>query len=231
MNWAYNYVMQILIVEDETKIANLIRKGLQEENYSADIASDGEEALYKFDINQYDLVILDLMLPKIDGINVCKEMRKRTASVPIIMLTAKDAVDDRVLGLDAGADDYLIKPFAFSELRARIRALLRRGNKADPTILSVADITLNPVNKEVKRAGKNVLLTAREYALLEYFLRHPNQVLTKTQLLEHVWDYSYEGLSNIVETYIKYLRKKLQVDKTSKDIIHTRRGLGYIMEN
>ena len=221
--------MQILIVEDGEKIVNLLRRGLLEERYTVDIARDGEEALYKFEINQeYDLILLDLMIPKVNGIEVCKKIRKTNTSIPILILTAKDAVEDKIIGLDAGADDYITKPFSFSELVARIRALLRRGKRADPVILHLDALTLNPATKTAKRGDKNIILTAREYELLEYFMRNQKVVLTKTQILEHVWDYNYEGLSNIVETYVKYLRKKLRTTPKDKELIHTRRGSGYI---
>lgn len=220
--------MQILVVEDEEKIANLLRKGLLEERYSVDVARDGEEALYKYEINEYDLVILDLMLPKVNGYEICRLIRKTNTALPILMLTAKDSVEDKVKGLDAGADDYLTKPFSFAELSARVRALIRRNKKADPVILKLDDLTLNPANKTALRDGKQILLTAREYALLEYFMRNSNIILTKTQILEHVWDYNYEGFSNIVETYVKYLRKKLKTAPAKPDLIHTRRGSGYI---
>ncbi len=219
--------MQILVVEDEGKIANILRKGLQADLYTVDIAADGEEALEKVSYNSYDFVILDVMLPKIDGLTVCREIRKKNTGLPILMLTAKDDVTDKIAGLDAGADDYVTKPFSYAEISARIRALLRRGNKADPVILTIADITLNPATKIVTRAKNIISLTAREFALLEYFMRNQNIVLTKTQILEHVWDYHYEGLSNIVETYIKYLRKKLKVYPHAKEVIHTVRGTGY----
>lgn len=221
--------MQILIVEDEEKIANMLRRGLLEEAYTVDIAKDGDEALYKFDINEYDLVILDLMIPKVDGITVCRDIRKKNTNIPILILTAKDSIEDKVKGLDAGADDYITKPFSFSELTARIRALLRRGNKADPVLLKADNLMLNPATRTAQRNKKTILLTAREYALLEYFMRHQNVVLTKTQLLEHVWDYNYDGLSNIVETYVKYLRQKLRTTSKDKELIHTLRGSGYIM--
>lgn len=222
--------MQILIVEDEEKIANFLRRGLLEESYAVDVARDGEEALYKFDINEYDLVLLDLLIPKVDGVAVCRKIREKNTNLPILVLTAKDAVEDKVAGLDAGADDYMTKPFSFSELTARIRALIRRGNKADPAVLTVDDLSLNPATRTAERNNKPITLTAREYALLEYFMRHPNVVLTKTQLLEHVWDYNYEGLSNIVETYVKYLRQKIKTGVKDKELIHTLRGSGYMMK-
>ena len=223
--------MQILVVEDEEKIANLLRRGLMEEHYAVDISKDGEEALYKQEINEYDCVVLDLMIPKVTGIEVCRTIRKTNTDIPILMLTAKDAIDDKIIGLDAGADDYVTKPFSFSELSARIRALLRRGKQADPVILSLDTLKLDPATRSAKRAGKNIVLTAREYALLEYFMRNPKVVLTKTQLIEHVWDYNYSGLSNIVETYVKYLRRKLKTSTKDKELIHTRRGSGYIFTN
>lgn len=227
----YNNSMQILIVEDEEKIANFLRRGLMEESYVVDIARSGEEGLYKFEINSYDCVILDVMLPKGDGITLCRKIRIQNTSLPIIMLTAKDAIEDRVTGLDAGADDYLTKPFAYTELSARIRALMRRGKKADPVILTIDNITLDPSTRIVKRGTKQLKLTTREYALFEYLLRHQNEVVTKTELLEHVWDYNYDGFSNIVETYIKYLRKKLQISEKEKEIIHTIRGSGYVLRS
>jgi DNA-binding response OmpR family regulator len=222
--------MQILIIEDEPKIAQLLRRGLLEDNYAIDIATDGQIGIDKFSVNEYDLVILDRMLPKLDGLAVCREMRKLNTDVPIIMLTAKGETEDKIAGLDSGADDYITKPFAFGELTARIRALLRRGSVASPMVLTLADLTLDPARREVVRGGTVLLLTAREYALLEYLLRNQNMSLSKTQILEHVWDYNYDGLSNIVETYVKYLRKKLQVTPTSLPLIHTIRGYGYVIK-
>jgi DNA-binding response OmpR family regulator len=221
--------MHILIVEDEEKIANFLRRGLLEESYAVDIANSGEDALYKFEINIYDCILLDIMLPKGDGISVCRKIRTQNTSIPILMLTAKDEIEERVTGLDAGADDYLTKPFAYTELSARIRALIRRGNKADPVILTTDNLSLNPATRIVARGNKQLVLTTREYALLEYLLRRKNEVVTKTELLEHVWDYNYNGFSNIVETYIKYLRKKLQITPNEKELIHTMRGTGYVI--
>ncbi|MCL6087412.1 MAG: response regulator transcription factor [Actinobacteria bacterium] len=222
--------MQILIIEDEEKIANFLRRGLIEERYAADIALDGKEALYKYDINEYDLIILDLMIPKVDGITVCRKIRSSNSNIPILILTARDNIEDKIKGLDCGADDYMTKPFSFSELSARIRALLRRGNKADPVILTIDDLMLNPATRIVKRKDKIIDLTAREYSLLEYFMRNQNVVLTKTKILEHVWDYSYDGLSNVIETYVKYLRKKLKTVPEDMELIHTMRGSGYIFK-
>ena len=222
--------MQILLVEDEKKLAYGLRRGLLEERYAVDIAFDGEEALKKAGINEYDLIVLDLMIPKIDGITVLKEIRKSNTSVPIIILTAKNTPEDKITGLDAGADDYLTKPFSFAELSARVRALLRRGNKADPPVLTAGDLTLNPATHAVQRGKKSIVLTSREFALLEYFMRNQNKVLTETKILEHVWDINYEGLSNVVATYVKYLRKKINTSPRDKELIHTIRGSGYILK-
>lgn len=222
--------MQILIVEDELKIAHFLKRGLIEESYVVDIASDGEKAIEKFEINTYDFILLDIMIPRIDGVTVCRKVREKDSNIPILMLTARDAVEDKIAGLDAGADDYMTKPFSFAELSARIRALLRRGKKADPTVFSIDNLELNPATRTASRGGKLITLTTREYALLEYFMRNPNKILTKTEILEHVWDYNYDGLSNIVETYVKYLRKKLQTSNLEKELIHTLRGSGYILK-
>lgn len=224
----YNAAMQILIVEDEEKIANLLRQGLLEERYTIDLARDGEEALYKHDINEYDLIILDLMIPKISGEQVCRTIRKTNTSIPILILTARDSVENKVSVLDAGADDYVTKPFAYAELSARVRALIRRNKKADPVVLTIDNLSLDPATRTAMRGDKPILLTAREYALLEYFMRNQNILLTKTQLLEHVWDYNYDGFSNIVETYVKYLRKKLRTSPEDIELIYTRRGSGYM---
>jgi DNA-binding response OmpR family regulator len=221
--------MQILIVEDEEKIANFLRRGLLEESYVVDIASNGEKALYKVFVNEYDLIILDLLIPKVDGVTVCRTIRQSNTRIPILVLTAKDAVEDKVKVLNAGADDYMVKPFAFSELSARVRALIRRSKKADPTILTIDNLSLDPATRTAKRGNKMIVFTTREYALLEYFMRNPNRILTKSELLDHVWDYNYAGLSNIVETYIRYIRKKIKVHSKDKDLIHTMRGSGYIL--
>ena len=222
--------MQILVVEDEPKIAAFIKKGLTEQRYSVDIVSNGQEALDKCFVNQYDLILLDLMLPLVDGLSVCRELRKEKIQTPILMVTAKDAIESKVTGLDAGADDYLTKPFSFAELTARIRALLRREPLVRPTILAIGDLSLNPATKIITRHGQEIALTAKEYALLEFFLRHPNQVLTKSEIIEHVWDINYDGLSNIVETYVKYIRQKLKLTDKDPDLIQTVRGSGYILK-
>lgn len=221
--------MQLLIVEDEERIANLLRRGLMEKSFAVDVAMDGAQALKKISCNDYDLIVLDLMIPKVDGLTVCRTIRKTNSNIPILILTAKDGIEDKVKGLDSGADDYMTKPFSFVELLARIRALLRRGKIADPVILQFDDLALDPSSHLVSRGGTKIDLTTREYALLEYFMRHPNRIISKSQILEHVWDYNYDGLSNIVETYIKYVRKKIKVSPSSKEIIHTVRGIGYVM--
>jgi len=224
--------MQILIVEDEKKLAHVLRRGLLEEHYAVDIAYDGEEATEKIDINEYDLIVLDLMIPKVDGLGVLKHVRhnRTLANVPVIILTAKGSEEDKIKGLDEGADDYLTKPFSFAELAARIRALLRRGNKADPPVLRIDNLTLNPATRSVERAGKEIALTSREFALLEYLMRNQNKVLSETKILEHVWDFNYQGLSNVVATYIKYLRKKLHASAKDKELIRTVRGAGYVLK-
>jgi DNA-binding response OmpR family regulator len=169
-------------------------------------------------------VILDLLIPKVDGISVCRRIREVDTSTPILILTAKDATEDKIKGLDAGADDYVTKPFSFSELSARVRALIRRGKKADPTVLAIDNLSLDPATRTAKRGNKTITLTTREYALLEYFMRNPNRVISKSELLEHVWDYNYDGLSNILETYVKYLRKKLKTHPQDRELIYTMRG-------
>ncbi|RAQ94062.1 response regulator transcription factor [Thermogemmatispora tikiterensis] len=221
--------MQLLIVEDEAKLRQLLRRGLLEECYTVDTAADGEEALYKIETYTYDLVLLDLVLPGRDGLSVCQAIRQRHPQLPIIVLTARDGIPDKVQGLDAGADDYLTKPFSFAELTARIRAVLRRGAQTRAPVLRMGDLSLDPATRAVRRGGQLLSLTPREYALLEYFLRHPHQVLTKTELLEHVWDYHYEGLSNVVETYVRYLRQKLRVRPDAPELLHTIRGMGYVL--
>ena len=223
--------MQILIVEDEPKIADVLLRGFRDERFQADIAGDGEAALYKLAVNAYDLVVLDLMIPKIDGVEVCRKIRETDKGLPILILTARDAVEDKVAGLDAGADDYLTKPFSFAELMARVRALLRRGKMADPTVLAFGDLTLDPATKEVARGNARITLTAREFALLEYFMRYPNVVLTRARLIEHVWDCNYDGLSNVVETYVRYLRKKIRKHPDDLELIHTLRGSGYVLRH
>ena len=222
--------MQILLAEDHKQLADLTRRALTEDGYMVDVAYDGQEAIDKFDINSYDVIVLDIMLPHINGIEVCRRIRESNTDIPIIMLTALDAVDDRINGLDSGADDYLVKPFSFSELSARIRALLRRGAKADPVIVSVGQLTLNAATKVIECHGKPLPLTAKEFTLLHYFMHHPGEVLAKTDILEHVWDMNYQGLSNVVETYVRYLRQKVSDAGGNPQQIQTVRNLGYKLE-
>jgi heavy metal response regulator len=221
--------MRLLVVEDEKKVASFLKKGLEEEYYAVDVAYDGEQALYMIELNDYDLVLLDIMLPRIDGMNVLRRIRENSNFVPILMVTAKDSVDNIVEGLDAGCDDYLTKPFAFSELLARIRALLRRDKEAKTPILEVGDLRLSPLTHEVTRCDRNIDLTAKEYALLEYFMRNPNRVLTRTMISEHVWDYHFDSDTNVVDVYVNFLRKKIDRDFEIK-LIHTIRGVGYMIK-
>jgi two-component system OmpR family response regulator len=218
--------MRILLVEDETKMARALRRGLEQEGYAVDVLGDGEEALYQATENEYDAVVLDVMLPRLDGFQVCESLRERGRWAPVLMLTARDAVGDRIRGLDVGADDYLVKPFAFGELLARLRALIRRGPFERPAVVEVEDLVLDPAAHRVTRDGKEVELSSREFALLEYLMRHPGQVLTRRQIQEHVWDYNYEGLSNVVDVYVGYLRKKLE-RPFGRPLIRTVRGVGY----
>ncbi len=221
--------MRILVVEDERRIAAFIRRGLEEERYAVDVAYDGQEALDWAATVEYDLIVLDVLLPKIDGIRVCRELRDQGSKVPVLMLTARDAVEDRVRGLDSGADDYLVKPFAFQELLARIRALLRRRGETKTTQLQVADLVLDTLTHRATRAGQVIELTAREYALLEFLMRHPRQVLSRTQIAEHVWGYDFFSTSNVVDVYIGYLRRKIDRGFEVK-LIQTVRGAGYKIE-
>jgi len=221
--------MRILVVEDEPKMAGLLRRGLEQEGYSVDISLDGVDGLHNASENDYDAVVLDVMLPEIDGIEVCRRMRERGRWAPVLMLTAREGVADRVTGLDAGADDYLTKPFSFEELIARLRALLRRGARERPPVLTVGPIELNPATRHVKRSGTAVVLSPKEYSLLEYFMRHADEVLSRTRILEHVWDYNYDGGSNVVDVYVGYLRKKLDAPFRSR-LFRTVRGAGYLLD-
>lgn len=222
--------MQILLAEDNSRLADITRRSLIEDGYMVDIAVNGQDAIDKFDINEYDAVILDIMMPEIDGVTVCRMMRTQDPNIPIIMLTALDEIDDKIKGLDSGADDYLVKPFSNGELSARIRALLRRGKKADPVILVVGKMALDSSKKTVAYAGQTLELTAKELVLLRYLMTHHGRVVPKTELLEHVWDMNYDGMSNVVETYIRYLRKKIRGTGEKDEIIKTLRGFGYMME-
>jgi two-component system, OmpR family, response regulator len=218
--------MRLLVVEDEVKMAGLLKRALEEEGYAVDVTGSGEEALWLGTENPYDAIVLDLMLPDVDGFAVCRGLRERGRWTPVLMLTARDAVQDRVAGLDAGADDYLTKPFSLAELLARLRALIRRGATERPSVLRVGDLSLDPAARSVARDGHAIELTSKEYALLEFFMRHPGEVLTRTRLIEHVWDFAYEGDSNVVDVYVRYLRNK--VDRPfGRDSIETVRGSGY----
>ena len=220
--------VRILLVEDESRVAGFIAKGLREQAYAVDLAPDGGQALYQAAVNPYDLVILDVMLPVKDGHTVCRELRLSGFRAPILMLTARDSIDDRVAGLDCGADDYLIKPFDFKELLARLRALLRRAHAVRPQVLAVADLTLNTASHAVTRAGRAIPLTAKEYALLEYLVVSQGRVVGREQIAEHVWDESFDPFSNVIDVYIKRLRAKLDAGSGPR-LIHTRRGEGYIL--
>ena len=218
--------MRVLLVEDEARIADFVSKGLSEDGYAVDVAHDGEEALGWVDVAEFDVVILDVMLPLRDGIEVCRELRKRGVQTPVLMLTARDAIEDRVLGLDSGADDYLVKPFAFAELLARLRALARRERSALGARLQVGDLVLDTTTREVSRQGQFITLTSREYALLEYLMRHANQVLTRTMIAEHVWNYDFDNATNVIDVHIRNLRRKMD-DPFPAKLIQTVRGAGY----
>ena len=218
--------MRVLLVEDEARIADFITRGLSEQGYAVDVASDGDEALQWVDVVGFDLIILDVMLPGRDGIDVCRTLRKRGSQTPILMLTARDAVEDHVMGLDSGADDYLVKPFAFVELLARLRALIRRPPQAPTRVLAVEDLTLDTTTLEVARQGVAVELTTKERGLLEYLMRHPNQVLTRTMIAEHVWNYEFDNATNVIDVHIRNLRRKIDEAFPVK-LIETVRGAGY----
>jgi heavy metal response regulator len=218
--------MRVLVVEDERRIADFVCRGLSEQGYAVDVAYDGDEALQWTDVADYDVVILDVMLPVRDGIEVCRTLRERGLRTPILMLTARDAVEDRVRGLDSGADDYLVKPFAFAELLARLRALTRREPVALGTVLRVSDLILDTTTREASRQGMSLELTSKEYALLEYLMRHPNQVLTRTMIAEHVWNYDFDNATNVIDVHIRNLRRKID-DPFPAKLIQTIRGAGY----
>ncbi|MBI2911237.1 MAG: response regulator transcription factor [Chloroflexi bacterium] len=218
--------MRILVVEDEPELADVLKRGLEEHRYAVDLAFDGDDGLALAEMEPYDLVVLDVMLPGRDGFQVCRRLRAQGRNMPVLMLTARDAVDDRVTGLDSGADDYLTKPFAFQELLARIRALLRRQGASRDPLLRAGDLEINTVTHEVRRGGRPIELTSKEYAILEYFARSPNRVLTRSQIAEHVWDYDFVAMSNVVDVYIRYLRRKLDDDHEPR-LLRTIRGTGY----
>jgi two-component system OmpR family response regulator len=221
--------MRILLVEDEVKMARALRRGLEQEGHAIDVSTDGNDGLSKALEYDYDAVVLDVMLPGRDGFSICRELRASGRWSPVLMLTARDAVDDRIRGLDAGADDYLVKPFAFGELLARLRALVRRGPTERPPMISVGDVELDPAAHTVTRSGRTVDLSAREFALLEFLMRHPGEVLSRSRILEQVWDYSYSGFSNVVDVYVAYLRRKLE-RPFGRPLIRTVRGVGYALD-
>lgn len=218
--------MRVLIVEDEPKIAAFVKRGLQEEYYAVDVAYDGEAALDYATATEYDLIVLDILLPKLDGLSVCRELRQSGIDTPILMLTASDTVDDRVTGLDSGADDYLVKPFSFKELLARLRALSRRPPVVQEAVLRLADLQMDTIAHTAERAGRPIELTPKEYSVLECLFSHRNQVLSRTIIAEHVWDEEFDSESNLVDVYIRNLRRKIDEDYPLK-LIHTVRGIGY----
>lgn len=221
--------MRILLVEDEKRIADFIARGLKEERYAVDVAPDGEEGWFLAEVNSYDLMIFDIMLPKKDGVWLCRELRKKKINTPVLMLTARNAVRDKVSGLNSGADDYLTKPFAFEELLARVKVLLRRPQTQKDTVLKVGDLELNQLNHEVKRTGRAVTLTSKEYGLLEYMMLNSDQVVTRTMISEHVWNEDFHSMTNVIDVHIKYLRNKIN-QGFKKKMIRTIRGSGYILE-
>jgi heavy metal response regulator len=218
--------VRVLVVEDEREIAGFLKRGLTEAGYAVDVVERGDEVLDWIAVAEYDMLVLDWMLPGRDGVSVCREIRQRGLRVPILMLTARDAVEQRVAGLDAGADDYLTKPFAFAELLARLRALLRREPLGQNTILRVADLELDTATRAVTRAGQSIALTYKEYSLLEYLMRRTNRVLTRSMIAEHVWDYDFDTLTNVIDVHIRALRRKID-DPFPQKLIHTVRGAGY----
>jgi DNA-binding response OmpR family regulator len=222
--------MRILVVDDDRRLCAVIKRGLLEEAYAVDLAYDGEEGQYLAEVNPYDLIILDIMLPSKDGIEVCHELRAKRVNTPILMLTAKDTVEDRVRGLDTGADDYLVKPFAFNELLARVRALLRREGMPKSPELRVGELALNTLTRQVWRRRRLIELTTKEYVILEYLMRHPNAVVTRTMIEEHAWDYDFDSMSNLVDVYVRRLRRK--IDNEGQDsLIETLRGAGYRLKS
>ncbi len=221
--------MRLLLVEDEARVARFIARGLREQAYAVDLATNGDDALYQAAINTYDAIILDVMIPQKDGFAVCRELRAEGSRVPVLMLTARDAVEDRITGLDTGADDYLTKPFEFGELLARLRALLRRGGELRATIINVADLTIDTRGQQARRAGRLINLTTKEYALLEYLVRNAGRVVGREEIAEHVWDETFDPFSNLIEVYINRLRHKID-EPFDAPLIHTRRGAGYVLQ-
>jgi DNA-binding response OmpR family regulator len=220
--------MRVLLVEDDKRIARFVGRGLREQSYAVDVAATGEDALYQAEINSYDLFILDVMIPGPDGFSVCRKIRESGIRAPILMLTARDAVGDRIAGLDHGADDYLTKPFEFGELLARLRALLRRPNELRPPVITVEDLTLDTRGQRVSRNGRAIVVTAKEYALLEFMARNTGKVIGRAEIAEHVWDESFDPFSNLIEVYVNRLRKKID-PPGAEPLLHTRRGAGYFL--
>jgi two-component system, OmpR family, response regulator len=221
--------MRLLLVEDDERLSASLARGLRGEGYAVDVAATGEDAILHARVYEYDVMILDVMLPGVDGVSVCRTLRDSERWCPVLMLTARDGVADRIRGLDAGADDYLVKPFDFGELVARVRALLRRGAPERPAVLSAGDLELDPATRTVIRAGRLVALSAREFAVVEYLLRRAGQVVSRSDLLEHVWDRNFEGSTNVVDVYVGYLRRKLE-EPFGRPLIRTVRGAGYVIE-
>jgi heavy metal response regulator len=220
--------MRLLVVEDEKKVASFIKKGLEEEGYVVDFAHDGESGLELALEAVHDLIVLDVHLPKKNGLRLLQELRAEKIKTPILLLTVRAAIEDKVLGLDSGADDYLTKPFAFEELLARIRALLRRRAEGEGAILRIADLTLDPARRVVHRGDEPIELTAREYSLLEYFMRNPGRVLTRTMIAERVWGHDFDSMTNVIDVYVNYLRKKIDAQR-ERELFHTVRGVGYVL--
>ncbi|GMV51880.1 response regulator transcription factor [Nitrospirales bacterium NOB] len=221
--------MRILVIEDETKVGSFIKRALEEESYAVDLCEDGAQGLDMALIGSYDLIMIDLMIPSLPGLEVLTRLRRAKIQTPVLILTAQSKVDQRVKGLDAGADDYLTKPFAIDELLARVRALLRRGPAESPGVLQVDDLVLNPATREVTRGGQRIDLTVKEYALLEYFMRHAGRVLTRPMISDHVWNQDFDTFTNVIDVYVNYLRNKIDRGR-SKKLIHTIRGSGYMLK-
>src|SRR6201987_3524212 len=226
----YDTFMRLLLVEDDPRIARFVSKGLEEQSYAVDLVANGDDAVYQVEINDYDLVILDVMIPGRDGFSTCRSIRNLGKRMPVLMLTARDAVDDRINGLDRGADDYLTKPFEFGELLARLRALLRRSKTLQPTQLVVADLLVDTAGQTVERGGKAIPVTAKEYALVEFLARNAGRVVGRAEISEHVWDEEFDPFSNLIEVYINRIRRKIDAG-SSDPLVHTRRGAGYVLSS